>query len=271
MSGSARAVVESGETLALVPTMGYLHEGHLALVRRAKKHATRVAVSIFVNPAQFGPREDLSKYPRNTRRDLKLLRELDVDLVYMPKPEDVYPDGYATYVEVEGITNTLEGKSRPGHFRGVTTVVSKLFNVCRPDVVVFGQKDFQQAVVLEKLTRDLEYPLKFIVAPTVREKDGLAMSSRNAYFKPAERTDAICLYRGLTAARKAFKSGEKSGAKLRAIVRREARKVCPTVRFDYIALTDSKTIRPLTRAASGATISTAATVHGVRLIDNLRL
>ncbi|MBN4076188.1 pantoate--beta-alanine ligase [Gemmatimonas aurantiaca] len=268
---ASRAIVAQGETLALVPTMGYLHAGHLALVKRAKKHATRIIVSIFVNPAQFSPSEDLSNYPRNTRRDLQLLRELDVDLVYMPNANDVYPAGFSTYVEVKGLTDTLEGKSRPDHFRGVTTIVAKLFNVCRPDVVVFGQKDFQQAAVLQKMTSDLDYPLKFIVAPTIREKDGLALSSRNVYFNERERREAVCLYRGLVAARRAYRAGEKSGAKLRKIVRTEAKKVCPTVDFDYAALTDSKTLKPLSKAISGATLSTAAKVHGVRLIDNFKL
>lgn len=271
MSASARELIASGETLALVPTMGFLHEGHLALVRRAKKHASRVVVSIFVNPTQFGPKEDLTKYPSDQKRDLKLLREMGVDLVYLPKPESVYPEGYATFVDVEGLTDMLEGKSRPGHFRGVTTIVAKLLNVCRPDAVVFGQKDFQQAIVLEKMTRDLEYPIKFVVAPTVREKSGLALSSRNAYFDSNQRAEAACLYYSLKKARKAFKSGETRAVELSKIIKAESKKICPSVDFDYIALTDARTLEPLKSAVSGSIISLAASVHGVRLIDNIKL
>lgn len=271
MSRAARAVTANGETLALVPTMGYLHDGHLALVDRARKTADRTVVSIFVNPTQFGPGEDFTSYPRNRRRDLQLLCERDVDFVYLPKPTNVYPKDYATFVEVEGLTDTLEGAVRPRHFRGVTTIVAKLFNICRPDVVVFGQKDYQQALVLRKMTRDLNYPIRFIIAPTVREKDGLALSSRNSYFTPAQRAEAVCLFRGLSAARSAFVKGERSAAKLIALVKKEARRACRTVAFDYVALTDFHTLKSLKTAKKGAVISTAARVHKVRLIDNIRL
>ncbi|MFQ5607501.1 MAG: pantoate--beta-alanine ligase [Candidatus Zixiibacteriota bacterium] len=257
--------------MALVPTMGFLHEGHLALVDRARKAADKVVVSIFVNPAQFGPREDLKSYPRDTRRDLRLLRQRGADFVFLPTVAEIYPAGYETYVEVESLGRRFEGESRPGHFRGVTTIVAKLFNICRPDAAVFGQKDYQQAMVLRKLAEDLGYPLKFIIAPTVREPSGLALSSRNSYFTPEQRAEAACLYRGLRATRLAFRSGEKRPAELARTVRREARSVCGSVKFDYVALTEFTTLRPLKVAQKGAVISLAAKVHGVRLIDNIRL
>ena len=271
MSAAARKIIASGETLALVPTMGFLHEGHLALVDRAHKAADKVVVSIFVNPAQFGPKEDLRSYPRNMGRDLKLLRERGVNLVFAPDVKEMYPAGYATCVEVEKLSRTLEGKFRPGHFRGVTTVVAKLFNICLPDMAVFGQKDYQQAVVLKKLALDLGYPIKIIIGPTLREPNGLALSSRNKYFTRAQREEAACLYRGLSAARRAFRQGERRAANLKNIIRREAKRTCKTVRFDYVALTDYDSLKPLTRATKGAVISLAAKIHGVRLIDNIRL
>lgn len=269
MSGAARKLIRAGKTIALVPTMGFLHEGHLSLVKRARKSVDVVVVSIFVNPAQFGPSEDFKNYPREISRDLKLLSEVDVEIVFMPPVSEIYPKGHQTHVIVEEITDTLEGQARPGHFRGVTTIVAKLFNICRPDLVVFGQKDFQQARVLEKMSRDLGYPIKFVIAPTRRESDGLAMSSRNAYFSPDQRAEANCLYQGLKAARRAFKSGETRPGALTKIARSEAQKVCPGAAFDYIALTDQTSLQPLKVAKKGAVLSVAAKVHGVRLIDNL--
>lgn len=271
MSAVARKITVSGEALALVPTMGFLHEGHLALVDRARESADKVVVSIFVNPTQFGPKEDLNSYPRNTKRDLKLLRQRGVDLVFMPNAREIYPPGYETYVEVEKLSRTLEGEYRPGHFRGVTTVVAKLFNICRSDVAVFGRKDFQQAVVLKKMAADLGYPIRIIISPTVREANGLALSSRNSYFSDSQRVEAACLYHGLTAARRAFRAGEKQSGKLKNIIRREARQACKTVKFEYIEVTDGETLKPLASARKGSVISLAARVHGVRLIDNIRL
>ncbi len=271
MSQAARECVATGKTLALVPTMGALHDGHLALVERAQKSADIVVVSIFVNPKQFGPDEDYLNYPRDNRRDLALLRERKVDFVFMPPVEDIYPEGFETFVSVEQITQTLEGKSRPDHFRGVTTVVAKLFNICRPDVAVFGQKDYQQAQTLKKMTTDLSYPIKFIVASTVREKDGLALSSRNQYFNARERAEARCLIVGLRAAHEAFKAGETSLIALKTLISVEAEAICPTIKFEYIALTEFETLEPLDAPQKGAMISLAASVHGVRLIDNLRL
>lgn len=271
MSQAAREVVASGKTLALVPTMGALHAGHLALVERARKKADVVVVSVFVNPTQFGPDEDYLNYPRDTRSDLALLRTCGVEIVFLPQVKDIYPDGFETYVTVEKLTQSLEGKSRPGHFRGVTTIVAKLFNICRPDVVVFGQKDYQQATVLKKLTSDLSYPIKFIIAPTVRERDGLALSSRNQYFSAEQRKEAVALIAGLRAARRAFRAGETSVTVIQKIITQEAKRICPTVKFEYIAATEYKTLAPLRVLKKGAMISLAARAHGVRLIDNLRL
>src|SRR5512138_2959593 len=196
-------------TVGLVPTMGFLHEGHLSLVRRARQECDHIVVSIFVNPTQFGPQEDLSKYPRDLDRDLSLLRPLGVDLVWMPSAEVMYPQGYQTWVEVERITRPLEGARRPGHFRGVTTVVAKLFTAVQPDRAYFGQKDAQQAAVIRQITRDLNFPIEIVVCPIVREPDGLAMSSRNVYLDPEQRKAATVLYRSLRTAREAYDNGER--------------------------------------------------------------
>ncbi|MCH9032531.1 MAG: pantoate--beta-alanine ligase [candidate division Zixibacteria bacterium] len=273
MSSACRKVIASGKTLALVPTMGYLHEGHLSLVRIAQKKADVVVVSIFVNPTQFGPGEDFESYPQNTRADLAALREFDIDFVFTPDRRAIYPENFQTYVNVALLTRTLEGKTRPDHFRGVATIVTKLFNICRPDFAVFGQKDYQQAEVLRKMSEDLGYPIKIVIGPTLRESDGLAMSSRNSYFTPSQRREAVCLYRGLQAARKEFRSGNRSASELKRIVRTRARKICRgrALDFDYVALTDRHTLTPLKKAQKGAVLSVAARVHGVRLIDNIIL
>ncbi len=200
--------------LGLVPTMGYLHEGHISLVRRAREECPSVAVSIFVNPTQFAPSEDLDKYPRDLERDLRLLEQAEVDLVWTPTADIMYPDGYQTWVEVEQVSLPLEGAQRPGHFRGVTTVVSKLFNAVQPRKAYFGQKDAQQAAVIRQMTRDLNFPVEIVVCPIVREPDGLAMSSRNVYLTPEQRHAAPVLHRALWAAQAAYDKGERSAAKL---------------------------------------------------------
>lgn len=271
MSSLARKLIASGETIGLVPTMGYLHEGHMSLVDIARKKSSTVVVTLFVNPTQFGPGEDFKNYPRNTRRDLQMLNRRGADYVFMPTVSAMYPKDYKTYVTVEGLTDSLEGKYRPGHFRGVTTIVTKLFNICRPDVAVFGQKDYQQVIVLRKMTTDLDFPIKFVIAPTVREKDGLAMSSRNSYFNDSQRTEAVCLYRGLQAARAAFRAGKTNPAFLAEQVQKTAKQICQTVVFDYVAVTDFDSLSPSKRAKKGDVLSVAARVHGVRLIDNIRL
>jgi pantoate--beta-alanine ligase len=264
----------------LVPTMGYLHAGHLSLVKRAKAENDRVAVSIFVNPTQFGPHEDLAAYPRDLDRDLSLLEPLGVDLIFNPPPEVMYPPNYQTYVTVEEVTKYLEGASRPGHFRGVATVVAKLFNIVGAERAYFGQKDAQQTIVIKRMAADLNLPIQIIVCPTLREADGLAMSSRNTYLDAEHRAAAPVLYRALNAAKNAFDQGERDGDQLRAIMRGiiEAE---PLAKLDYVSATDATTLQELGPhpGPASAPSHTAATGEGVllslavrvgqpRLIDN---
>ncbi len=271
MQSVVRKLAAGGKKIGLVPTMGFLHDGHLALIKRAKRDADIVIVTIFVNPAQFAPTEDLSKYPRDEKGDLKKIKSAGGDFVFMPKAEDIYPDDFQTYVTVEDVTRTLEGASRPTHFRGVTTIVAKLFNITRPDVAVFGMKDYQQAIVLRQMTKDLGYPIKFVIAPTVRERDGLAMSSRNKYFSPQQRPEALCLYFALLTAKEMVKSGEGSCRKIEKEMREVILATCPTAEIDYIAFTDSSSLRALTKIAPDTICSLAVRLHGVRLIDNMKL
>jgi pantoate--beta-alanine ligase len=255
------------EPVGLVPTMGYLHEGHLSLVRRARAECGSVAVSIFVNPTQFGPNEDLDAYPRDLDRDLGLLEPEGVDLVWTPTPEVMYPPGFQTWVTVEELTRPLEGALRPGHFRGVTTVVAKLFTGVLPRKAYFGQKDAQQARVVQQMTRDLNLPIDVVVCPTVREPDGLAMSSRNTYLSPQERQAATVLYRALTVARKAFEAGERDAGQLRQIVT-ETVAAEPLADLQYVSCADPETLQELETVTDKALISMAAFVGKTRLIDN---
>jgi len=254
----------------LVPTMGALHAGHLSLVRRAKAECEHVGVSIFVNPTQFGPSEDLSKYPRDLDRDLKLLEPLGVEVVWTPTPEDVYPPGFQTWVNVENVSTPLEGAHRPGHFRGVTTVVAKLFNAFTPDKVYFGQKDAQQVVVIKRLARDLNFPLEIVVCPTLREPDGLAMSSRNVYLNPEERRAATVLYRALSAAKKEFDSGERDAELLRSILSSTIAAE-PLAREEYVSAADPETLAELERIENQVLLSLAVRIGKTRLIDNFLL
>jgi pantoate--beta-alanine ligase len=256
------------EPVGLVPTMGYLHEGHLSLVRRVRAECVSVAVSIFVNPTQFGPEEDLSAYPRNLPRDLSLLEAEGVDLVWMPTPEVMYPPAFQTWVTVEEVTKPLEGEMRPGHFRGVTTVVAKLFTGVQPQKAYFGQKDAQQAIVIRQMTRDLNFPIEIVVCPTVREPDGLAMSSRNTYLSPKERQAATVLHRALTAARAAFDEGERDAKRLRGIVT-ETITSEPLARLQYVSCSHLDTLQELETVADKALLSLAAFVGQTRLIDNV--
>ena len=256
--------------VGLVPTMGFLHAGHISLVQQAKSECQSVIVSIFVNPTQFGPREDLSSYPRDIERDLRLLAEAKVDLVWTPTPDVMYPPGYQTWVEVETLTKTLEGALRPGHFRGVTTIVSKLFNATRPDKAYFGQKDAQQAAVLRQMTRDLSYPLEIVVCPTRREADGLAMSSRNTYLNLEQRQAAPVLHRALSAAKTAFDNGEKNAEKLREIVKAML-STEPQAQLQYVSCADYDTLIELERVNGKALISMAVLMGKTRLIDNIIL
>jgi len=254
----------------LVPTMGFLHEGHLALVQRARLENDHVGVSIFVNPTQFGPTEDLAAYPRDLQRDLRLLADLGVDLVWAPPVEEVYGPGYQTYVTVEEVTRPLEGASRPTHFRGVATVVAKLFNVFQPDRAYFGQKDAQQAVVIQQMVRDLAFPLEIVICPIVRERDGLAKSSRNIYLTPEQRAAAPVLNRALTAARQAWLAGEREGERLRQIML-DVLAAEPLARVDYVSAADPHTLAELGHATGGVLLSMAVRIGRARLIDNQRL
>lgn len=255
-------------TWGLVPTMGYLHEGHLALVRRAREENDRVGVSIFVNPIQFNNPNDLTAYPRNMERDLALLQEAGADLVWTPTPDIVYPPGYQTYIEVEEVTRPLEGAARPGHFRGVATVVAKLFNVFQPQRAYFGQKDAQQVVVIKQMAVDLNFNLEIVVQPTVREADGLAMSSRNARLSPAARESATCLYRALLAAKTTFEQGQRSAESLRAAMRAII-ETTPLARLDYVSVAHPDTLAELDVIEDRALLSLAVFVDEVRLIDNM--
>ena len=257
-------------SFGLVPTMGALHEGHLSLIRRAKAECEHVGLSIFVNPTQFGPSEDLSKYPRDLDRDLKLLEPLGVDVVWMPVPEDVYPPGFQTWVNVENVSTPLEGAHRPGHFRGVATVVAKLFNAFTPDKVYFGQKDAQQAVVIKRMVRDLNFPLEVVVCPTLREPDGLAMSSRNVYLNPEERQAATVLYRALSAAKKEFDSGQRDAELLRSILSSTIAAE-PLAREEYVSAADPETLAELEQVENGVLLSLAVRIGKTRLIDNFLL
>lgn len=257
-------------SFGLVPTMGALHAGHLSLVQRAKAENDHVGVSIFVNPTQFGPNEDLSKYPRPREHDLQLLAEAGVDLVWTPTPDVVYPAGYQTYIEVEKVTLPLEGARRPGHFRGVASVVAKLFNAFTPQRAYFGQKDAQQVVVIKQMARDLNFPLEIVVCPILREPDGLALSSRNIYLNPAERQAATVLYRALSAAKAAFDSGEREAASLKqhmqAVLAAE-----PLAQPDYVSAADPDTLAELITVQNGVLLSMAVRLGTTRLIDNFLL
>jgi pantoate--beta-alanine ligase len=267
---AGRAARANRARLGLVPTMGALHEGHLSLVRAAKAQCDAVAVSIFVNPTQFGPTEDLAKYPRQFERDRALLEKEGADILFAPAVDEMYRKGEATWVMVEGLSDKLDGRSRPGHFRGVTTVVAKLFHILEPDAAFFGQKDAAQVAVIRRFVRDLNFPVKIAVCPIVREPDGLAMSSRNAYLNPEERQRALVLQRSLREVENQFHAGETRASKLiaaaREIIARE-----PQVRLDYFEIVDPDTLEPIEPTSQPALVAVAAYVGATRLIDNLLL
>lgn len=257
--------------VGFVPTMGFLHEGHLSLARAARSECGSAVVSIFVNPTQFGPAEDLDAYPRDLPRDLSLLESAGVDLVWTPTNEILYPPGFQTWVTVEEVTQPLEGAMRPGHFRGVATVVAKLFNCVQPDRAYFGQKDAQQAVVLRQMVRDLNFPLEVVVCPIVREPDGLALSSRNTYLNPEERRAATVLSRALRAARAAYEAGETDAEILRHILAKTIEEE-PLARMQYVSVADANTLQELEGPLQGAALlSMAVYVGKTRLIDNIVL
>ena len=256
--------------VGLVPSMGFLHAGHISLVQRTRAECGGVVVSIFVNPTQFGPNEDLAKYPRDLPRDLALLESAGAKLVWTPTAESMYPPGFQTWVEVEGLTRSLEGEVRPGHFRGVTTIVTKLFNAVRPDKAYFGQKDAQQAAVIRRMVCDLNFPVEIVVCPTVREADGLAMSSRNVYLNAAERIAATVLFRALSSAKAAYDSGEREAERLRQAMR-ETVQAEPLARLQYISCADYDTLEELERVTGKSLLSMAVTLGKTRLIDNFVL
>ena len=257
------------QTISFVPTMGALHEGHLSLVRLARREGPFVVVSIFVNPLQFAPGEDLARYPRREADDLAALEREGVDVVYLPRAEDLYPPEFSTAVEVAGVSESGEGGARPGHFRGVATVVAKLFLQVAPDVAVFGQKDLQQVAVIRRMVRDLDFPLRLVVGETVREPDGLAMSSRNAYLSPAERELAAALPRALFEARSDVEGGERDATRVAVAVRRKLTEAGLGV--DYVDVIDPDTMSPLREVRSGSALAAAVRVGKTRLIDNVRL
>ena len=254
-------------SVGVVPTMGYLHEGHLSLVRASRDRDDVTVATIFVNPTQFGPTEDLSRYPRDEARDLGLLEREGVDAVFMPSVEEMYPAGYSTYVVVEGLTQRLEGASRPTHFRGVTTIVAKLFNILKPDMAYFGQKDAQQLAVVRRMVRDLDLPVEIVGMPIVRETDGLALSSRNVYLSPEQRVAALVLSRSLGDVRDAFDRGERDGAKLRSLVESIVAAE-PLAALDYASVADAETLDEVARVQRPTLVSLAVRFGGTRLIDN---
>ena len=268
MKSALRDVSSLGKSVGFVPTMGYLHEGHLSLVKASLKDADCTVVSIFVNPTQFGPKEDFKEYPRDFAQDSRLLEELGVDFLFCPNYTEMYPPDYKTYVEVEDLQNKWEGLSRPGHFRGVCTVVLKLFHIVRPDVAFFGQKDAQQAIVLKRMVSDFNLDVRIEVKPTVREKDGLALSSRNVYLNPEQRQAALCLSRSLNEAASKIRSGERRTAplmeRMREIIDGE-----DLAKLDYIAIVDTASLEPLKEIKKEALIALAVFFGSIRLIDNI--
>ncbi|HYL29870.1 MAG TPA: pantoate--beta-alanine ligase [Gemmatimonadales bacterium] len=256
--------------VALVPTMGHLHEGHLALVDEARRRADAVVLSIFVNPLQFGPSEDLERYPRDLPRDRSLSEARGVDALFVPSVDEMYPPGMEIRVAAGETAERWEGAARPGHFTGVLTVVAKLFHLVEPEVACFGQKDIQQLTLLRRMLQDLDWPVALAAVPTVRDPDGLALSSRNVYLSPAERADALSLSRGLRSAEAAWRGGERSAAALEGVVRASLG-AAPGVGAEYIAVVEPERLRPVERAAAGTIIAIAARVGGTRLIDNVIL
>lgn len=267
MQSFSRNLRGQGEKIAFVPTMGYFHEGHLQLMKEARKMADCVVVSIYVNPTQFGPKEDFSKYPRDFDRDLKMVRSVGVDVIYFPSNEEMYPEGYQTYVDVENVTRNLCGLSRPKHFRGVTTVCNKLFNIVLPHVAIFGKKDYQQFITIKRMVDDLNMDLKIIGLPTVREADGLAMSSRNKYLKENERTSALTLSKSLLLAQTLYSGGERKASVIIRAAERLIRK-SPHAIIDYIKICDTETLNDVDMIKSQAVMALAVKVGATRLIDN---
>ncbi|MBP7056074.1 MAG: pantoate--beta-alanine ligase [Candidatus Omnitrophica bacterium] len=268
MSTLSKLLRKEGKTVGFVPTMGYLHEGHLSLVSTAKKHTDTVVASIFVNPLQFGPSEDFEKYPRDFKRDETLAMNGGVDILFYPSLKEMYPEGHSTYIKVENLTSGLCGASRPCHFRGVTTVVAKLFGIVKPSVAYFGQKDAQQAYVIKKMAEDLNMDVEIKILPTVRESDGLAMSSRNIYLSDAERADAAVLYKSLTKAQSLLEAGER---RPEVIIREMTAMIseAPSAKIDYIHIVDTKSLKPVDMISGEVLVALAVLIGKTRLIDNI--
>lgn len=270
MQATALWLKRQGKSIAFVPTMGALHRGHIELVKRAKKQGEIVVVSIFINPAQFGPNEDYSKYPRTWKEDCRACRNEGVDFIFNPDRGEMYPPGFDTYVVPDKIATVLEGASRPGHFQGVATIVLKLFNVVQPDAALFGKKDLQQTVVIRQMVRDLNIPVKIVIVPTIRDRDQLALSSRNVYLNKLSRSQALAIPQALIAARKMISGGERSAAKVRNYIKsRLVKEAKATV--DYVSVADEDTLVELTRISGRVAISLACRIGGVRLIDNVTM
>ncbi len=269
MQKFSTALRRKGRSIAVVPTMGCLHEGHLMLIDTAKKHADSVIVTLFVNPTQFGPKEDFSKYPRQLEKDLALCRKRGATAVFTPSPDEMYSKDASTWVEEVQLSRGLCGKSRPGHFRGVTTVVAKLFNATLPDVAVFGKKDYQQAKVIQRMTRDLNFPVRIILQETVREKEGLAMSSRNSYLSPDRRIAALSIRRSLESAKSAIRNGEKNAGRIRKSVSDGISS--SGGRIDYVEIVDADNLEPVAKLTGNILIAVAAFFDKTRLIDNIEI
>jgi len=265
VAGRARA---NGQRIGFVPTMGWLHEGHTSLIGLARERTDLVVVSIFVNPTQFGPEEDFERYPRDLERDAVLAREAGCDVLFVPDGGEMYPEGYATYVYVEGLSDLLCGERRPGHFRGVATVVAKLLNIVQPQCAVFGQKDAQQSVIIRRMVKDLDMDVEIVIGPTVREKNGVAVSSRNMYLSGDERVQASALYRSLVTAKKMIEAGERDVAAIVAAMRQMIESQ-PAARVDYISIVDSETLKEVTRLDGEVLIALAVWFGKARLIDNM--
>jgi pantoate--beta-alanine ligase len=267
MQSLADLLRSEGKTIGLVPTMGFMHEGHLSLMRIASPKCDVLVVSIFVNPTQFGPNEDLNKYPRDFDRDEKLCREEKVDVIFYPTKDMMYSEPYVTFINVEKLSETMCGLSRPGHFKGVATVVAKLFNIVKPHFAVFGQKDFQQAVIIKQMVRDLNFPVEILTGPIVREVDGLAMSSRNRYLSPTERQNALVLYNSLKLAEKLVREGNDDSDFIHAKMKNLIQQI-PEANIDYIAIVDSNALIPVGKIKNNALIALAVKIGSTRLIDN---
>ncbi len=271
LSNFVRKLRESGKTIGFVPTMGYLHEGHLSLVRCAKGENDAVVVSIFVNPTQFGRGEDFDRYPRDLERDLKLLEKEGVEVVFAPSVEEMYPEGFSTFVEETKLSKRWEGEFRPGHFRGVCTVVLKLFNIVKPDRAYFGEKDYQQLKVIEKMVKDLNLDVEVKGCPIVREKDGLAMSSRNTYLSPEERKQATAIYKSFLYAEELIKKGLRDAQKLTEEIKKFLEKYPLIEKIDYIAVVNPETLEPVDEIKGGERILVALRMPSARLIDNWKI